>query len=85
MVGVGGEVLFSTATRVYDGKLRLKRGLHKLSVWPVECAPVPQLHSGGLRDAGVSDEYFRLLKLKERYGVGWENRGCGGINLGSSR
>ncbi len=64
MVGVGNQTLFSTMTRVFDSKLRMKRGLQKLSAWSTAAAPgVPPPHSA------VAEEYFRLLKLKERWAL----------------
>ena len=53
--------MLSTMTRVFDAKLRLKRGLQKLCAWSAgsDVGPVPQ-------PSPVSGEYFRLLKLKER-------------------
>jgi hypothetical protein len=67
VVGVGNAVLFSSTTRVFDSKLRLKRGLQKLSLWSLDESPAAPVSSIAVKDSGVSDEYFRLLKLKERY------------------
>jgi hypothetical protein len=66
VVGVGEEVLLSTTTRVFDAKLRLKRGLQKLTVWPSDYAHVDPATPGDVTCASRdADEYFRLLKLKE--------------------